>query len=290
MCCFNCGGKNFIVISKKVRDSNRHEIVKCKSCGLLQIKPMPTILEDRYFYDENFQSKNIGEPDDLKSMRSNSIYDTDRRANFISTHITKKQKILDIGSGYGFFLHEMNDRGYDITGIEISKKKREISSRVSTAKVLNINLIKEDLSLCNFDFITLFHVLEHIVNPIEFLKIIKKHLNDKGQLIIEVPNSEDMLLDACEKYRDFYWQRAHLYYFNYNTLKEIVEKSGFSIVDFFFVQRYSLDNFMNWFISGEPMIEKPVFETEGTYKWLEDYYKKHLCQTGRSDTLILIAK
>ena len=290
MCCSNCGGKDFIVISKKVRDSIRHKVVKCKSCRLLQLEPLPTIAEDQYFYDENFQSKNIGEPDDLKSMRENSIYDTSRRANFISTYITKKQKILDIGSGYGFFLHEMNNRGYNITGIEISKKKREISLKVCDVEVLNINLFKENLNLLNFDTITLFHVLEHIINPIEFLKIIKKHLNCEGRLIIEVPNSDDMLLDACEKYRNFYWQRAHLYYFNCDTLKEVVKKSGFSIVDFFFVQRYSLDNFMNWFISGEPMIKKPIFKTKSTYKWLEDYYKRHLCQIGKSDTLILIAK
>lgn len=289
MNCIICGGEYFKTISERVRDSIKFKVVKCKNCGLLQLSPRPSINEDGEFYDQNCQSKNIGEPTSLKSMKKNSLDDTYRRADLVSEYISSSHNLLDIGSGYGFFLQEMHKRGYNITGIEISKEKRKISSRVSNVKVLDVNLIDDNKELPTFDCITLFHVLEHISDPIHFLKVIKKHLGSDGKLIIEVPNIDDMLLWECEEYRNFYWQRAHLFYFNAKTLKEVVKESNFLTVDISYVQRYSLENFMNWFIVGKPQIMRPVFQTGDTYKWLEDYYKDYICKKGKSDTLILIA-
>lgn len=290
MKCIICQGKKFKKVSTRVRDSSKYKVVKCQNCSLLQLSPRPSAKEDREFYDQNYQSKNIGEPTDLKAIKKNYLEDAVRRGKMVSKYVQKNNSILDIGSGYGFFLQEMYGRGYDVVGIEISKERRKISSKVTKAKVLDINLYKNEADLPLFDCITLFHVLEHISDPVCFLKIIKKHLNKSGKLIIEVPNVEDMLVKASEEYRDFFWQRAHLFYFNAETLKKIVQKAGFLIDNIFYLHRYGIENFMNWFIFGKPQIEKPDFQTKSSYKWLEDYYKKHLCKIGKSDTLSLIAK
>lgn len=287
MQCIICEAENFKEVSPKVRDSDEYKVVKCQNCGLLQLFPMPSDEEEKEFYNQNLQSKNIGEPEDLESIKENSWPDTIRRVKMVSGYLPRSSSILDIGSGYGFFLKEMEKRGYDVTGIEVSRERREISAKITGAKVLDINLFENDRSLANYDCITLFHVLEHIKNPIEFLKIIKKHLNNRGKLIVEVPNSADMLLEASQEYRDFYWQRAHLLYFDKESLKKVAQRAGFSTLDISYVQRYSIENFMNWFTSGRPQIERPSFQTKSKYKWLEDYYKKYLCQIGKSDTLIL---
>jgi len=288
--CVICQSKNFKVVSKRVRDSAEHRVVKCRNCGLFQLSPMPSVKEDKEFYDKNQQAKNIKAPTNLNAIRKNSLYDTKRRADMVSRYVRKNQTILDFASGYGFFLQEMKRRGYRVTGIEISKERREASARVTKAKVLKINLLENDADLPTFDCITLFFALEHVNDPIPFLKIIRRHLKKKGRLILEVPNTDDILIAACEGYRNFYWQRAHLLYFNARTLKKAVRKAGFSIVDAFYIQRYSIENFMNWFITGKPQIKTPVFQTEGEYRWLEDYYKEQLTKKGKADTLILAAK
>ncbi len=264
--------------------------MKCQGCGLLQLSPIPSIKEDKEFYDENRQSKNIGEPRNLTTIKQNSLADSKRRMEMVRLYLKKNDTILDIGSGYGFFLEEMRNCGYNVTGIEISKERRQISSRITSAKVLNVDLNEKEISLPKFDCITLFHVLEHIREPILFLKIIKKYLAKNGKLIIEVPNADDILLDASKKYKDFYWQRAHLAYFATGTLKQVVRKAGFSVIDTFYIQRYGIENFMNWLISGKPQLKSPEFQTKSVYKWLEDYYKKYLCKMGKSDTLIVIIK
>jgi len=94
----------------------------------------------------------------------------------------------------------VKDIGFSGHHLGIAKEKRKISSRVSNVKVLDVNLYKNNNDLLIFDCATLFHVLEHINNPISFLKAIKKHLSSDGKLIIEVPNAEDMLLDECYEY------------------------------------------------------------------------------------------
>lgn len=78
MNCIICEGKYFKPISKVVRDSIKHRVVKCKSCGLVQLSPMPSIGDDKDFYNRNLQSKNIKEPTDLKTIRENSLNDTNR--------------------------------------------------------------------------------------------------------------------------------------------------------------------------------------------------------------------
>lgn len=288
MRCIICGGKKFKKVSLKVRDSNNYKVIKCQNCGFFQLNPIPLKIEEKSFYDQNLQVKNIREPSDAGVMEKKSLSDTKRRAEMVSKYIQKNSTILDIGSGYGFFIKEMEKRGYNITGIEVSKERREISSKVTKTKVLDIDLFENDTILPNFDYITLFHVLEHISDPIGFLKIIRKHLNKK--LIIEVPNADDMLLGASKEYRDFYWQRAHLSYFTGNTLKRVLKRAGFSSIKLFYIQRYGIENFMNWFISKKPQIEKPIFQTTSIYQWLENYYKKYLCGIGKSDTIVLTAK
>lgn len=293
MKCIICGSNIFSAISNRVRDSKSHRVVKCKKCGFIQLYPRPSLKEEQEFYDKNLQSKNIKLPDDLKIIQLNSLYDTKRRAEFVSNYCNTKDYILDVGSGDGFFLKEMQDRGYKILGIETSEERRKNSKKITDVEVLNINLLKNNFpeNLKKFDCITLFHVLEHIFDPILFLKNIKNNfLKNSGKIIIEVPNIENLLVLDSKYYKKFHWQRGHLFYFNEKTLVKVVKKAGFSIKNTHYIQRYGLENFMQWFLIGKPQILKPNFHIEGKYKWLEDYYKNYLCKIGKSDTLLVVAE
>lgn len=293
MNCVICSCKKFSKIEKRVRDSIRHCVVKCEKCGHIQLSPIPSLIEEREFYNKNLQSKNISLPTKISDVSLNSYHDTKRRADFVSKYCSKKSRILDVGSGDGFFLKEMDKRGYEIMGLEVSNERRETSKRVAKVKVLDVDLTNKSITnenLGKFDCITLFHVLEHIINPVAFLQNIKKFIKTNGKIIIEVPNLKDALLLENKNYKDFYWQRAHLSYFYDNSLIKTIKKSGLLTKDVFFVQRYGLKNFMHWLVVGKPQIDEPIFQTNGKYKWLENYYKNYLCKSGKSDTLIVVAK
>lgn len=289
MKCAICKNEQFELIANKLRDSNEHKVVKCTNCQLTQLSPLPSIEDDKKFYDENRQSRNRGELADIEVIRRNSFYDTMRRVDFVSRFTFQDSMIIDVGSGYGFFIDEMDKRGFNIIGVEISKERREISKRITDAQLLDTNICESPLKIQEADCITLFHVLEHIIDPIKFLKTLRTSLKKDGKLIIEVPNLDDLLLEYNRSYADFYWQRAHLFYFSKDRLIEIMNKAGFTKYKIYFEQRYGIENFMNWNTFKKPQIDKPSHRTNSNYKWLEDFYKSYLIDSERADTLIIVA-
>jgi 2-polyprenyl-3-methyl-5-hydroxy-6-metoxy-1,4-benzoquinol methylase len=285
--CTICNNKKFLVISKKVRDSKKHKIIKCKKCDHIQLFPTPTEFEEKEFYDENLQDKNIKFFGGIKENRIKSIEDTKRRVDFVKLLIPKNGKILEIGSGHGFFIESMEKLNYNITGIEISKNKRKLSKRITKSKILNVNLINELPNIKNLDAIVLFHVLEHLSNPSDFLKKISIMLKSNGKIILEVPNSDDNQLNSNFAYKEFYWQRGHLHYFNPRSLKTVISKAGFKS-KILGIQRYSIENMINWKLTNKPQINFPTFSLEKPYEWIDVYYKKTLEKSLKCDTIIAI--
>lgn len=288
MKCIFCHNTTARKISNHVRDSRAHSIVRCNSCKLVQLTPLPSLYEMEEFYNDCLQFTNIKESTHYNELKKNQHDDTVRRANTVSTIIPIKSELLDIGSGFGFFIKEMKKRKYKMTGIEISSFARNISKKKSGCDVLNINLLTQSLSR-RFDGITLFHVLEHISEPLNFLRNLKNNLRKNSPLIIEVPNLSDHLLKINSEYKQFYWQKAHLSYFNSNTLTQLLQKAGYVVDSIIYYQRYGLDNFIYWNALNKPQITSPSFSSTSKYKWLEKYYKQYLVQSKQSDTIISIS-
>mgnify|MGYP003802959663 CR=1 FL=1 len=285
--CLICGKEKFSVKAKRLRDSRNHSVLKCKNCGHIQIYPIPTLAEEQFFYDNNKQEKNLGIDFNLTQIRKKSMADTNRRTLFVTKLARKSGKILEIGSGYGLFFESMEKLGYNITGIEISKQRRKISRRITNAKILDINIVKDTLNFPKLDMIILFHVLEHIIEPVTFLKKLKKLLKSNGKIIVEVPNYDDHQLDSNKSYRNFYWQRAHIHYFTPKILRMVLHKAGFT-VNIKGIQRYSIENFMNWKLTGKPQLENPTFSLPDEYRWIDSFYKNKIEKLLKSDTIIAI--
>ena len=66
MKCLFCSYNYFEVIFHEVRDSRKHSVVRCGKCELYQLSPIPTKDDDKKFYDEGEQFKNINEPTEIK--------------------------------------------------------------------------------------------------------------------------------------------------------------------------------------------------------------------------------
>jgi len=55
--CIVCNNKAYRDIERRPRDSEHHSIFQCENCGLVQLYPMPSIGEDKEFYDQDNQAK-----------------------------------------------------------------------------------------------------------------------------------------------------------------------------------------------------------------------------------------
>ncbi|MDD5069566.1 MAG: class I SAM-dependent methyltransferase [Candidatus Omnitrophica bacterium] len=180
--CPVCNSSDSTIIFKKLG----FEHVRCSSCDMIYTKQVlkEDILKD-YHKSHNLTDAHhlmIASPmnEELDILRFDYCLD------IILSKVNNIHKVLDIGCGLGVFLERSKKRGMDITGIELN----EYASNVAREKGIKIyNDILENIKFNKkFDMITLWNVLEHIVCPREFLTCLTRNLNDKGLLVIEIPN------------------------------------------------------------------------------------------------------
>ena len=116
----------------------------------------------------------------------------------------KTDRVLEIGSGCGAITGALSRKAGSVTCVELSKKRSLVNAYRNrecdnvTIHVGNFKDIEPTLP-CDYDYICLIGVFEYgqsymgTDTPYEdFLKIIQKHLNDKGRLLIAIENKLGM--------------------------------------------------------------------------------------------------
>jgi len=143
--------------------------------------------------------------------------------NLIRLH-PKGKKLLDIGSGFGFFIKEASKVGLKPAGIEPSKLINQIPMNRFIEKY---NATFDQFYMLNnkrrFDFITLIHSIEHVANPKEFLDKACLLLNPGGILYLETPNLNSHLFWAEKENYTFLTPPEHLYLFSKKSMRTILK-------------------------------------------------------------------
>jgi 2-polyprenyl-3-methyl-5-hydroxy-6-metoxy-1,4-benzoquinol methylase len=259
-----------------LRDNPNIEVLECTSCGLVFLSHSSHIYEG--FYESSKMHNN--ETADIEMWLEETERDDERRYYWLG-HLLENKSVLDFGCGAGGFLLRARKIASRVAGVE--PEVRLIS--YFHEKGINIfpNIDKIDGS---YDIITLFHVLEHIPDPITIMRQLSKRLNQGGQLIIETPNANDALLTLYqnEAFSHFTYWSCHLFVFTGSTLLRIAEKAGLKLNYIKQIQRYSLANHLYWLSKGKP---------EGHKKWhfldskeLNKAYAKQLASLESCDTII----
>lgn len=166
--------------------------------------------------------------------------------------------LLDVGCSAGHFLHSLRGKVRTRVGLELSRNEVAFIRRNLDFPVYNVPVERANIPEGPFDVITSLQVLEHVEDPVGFLRNIKKHLKKSGTLYLELPNLDDVLLTQyrVKEYEDFYYREPHLSYFSKDTLRRALAKAGFE-GEIRTVQRYTLINHIHWLTARAPL---PSFE------------------------------
>ena len=166
--------------------------------------------------------------------------DDDRRFESFREQIVNKN-ILDFGCGAAGFLLRAREVAESVAGIELEKRLASHFETNALSVFVDIDHIPPERK---FDFITAFHVIEHLSDPRNMLEKLKEHLALAGKIIVEVPSAEDVLLTLYENdpFSHFTYWSCHLYLFNAHTLSLLAKQAGLRVTYIKHVQRYPLSN------------------------------------------------
>jgi len=199
-------------------------IVKCLKCGLIYTNP-------RKVKDEILDSyKKMVDEEYAKEERGRRI-----TAKIIVKKIKKYKKgqsnLLEIGCGVGFLLDEARREGWRVRGVELSKWAADYAREKLDLNVFCGDLKNANLAYGYFDVIILSDTIEHLINPKDTLVSIRKLLSPQGVLYINTPNI-DSLISNLLKARWWGLNQFHLHYFTRETLKQMLEATGFELIKF----------------------------------------------------------
>lgn len=196
--------------------------------------------------------------------------------------------VCDFGTGMGHYLTEVRHFASSLTGVEIRQDYIEIINERLGSQVEMVRDLSE--SKYQFDFVTLFHVLEHIPDQLAVLSSIFAKLKPGGQVFIEVPHARDYLSDklAHPEYRDFIYWSEHLVLHTRQSITAFLKQSGFDEIRVSGFQRYGYANHLYWLRHEKPgghehfaHMSCPEFDA---------HYAAFLGQQDATDTLIATAK
>lgn len=277
--CYLCKSEKQVKVEGTVRDKPELGILKCLECGLV-------FLEDFSHIHQGFYKNSNMHPIpilDINNFIAENEPDSQRRFDSFAELLSKKT-ILDVGCGAGGFLLKLKQNNVTdgLYAVEPDLGFRDFLNKHNFKTYDSTDEVEDDY----FDYITLFHVLEHFKDPILELKKLNNKLKSTGKIIIEVPQSDDALLTLYESpgFSKFTYWSCHLFLFNTETLGRVIKEAGFETDYIKQTQRYGLSNHLFWLAKGKP-------GGHNSWEFLSDkqidkLYEEKLAALGKCDTLI----
>ncbi len=201
-------------------------VVVCTKCGLGRVHPTPSPERLRTLYPDEY----YGEPGRKFRPLIEWLVRVvgERHIAFLSRELNAGARILDVGCGRGVVLGALADRGFEVHGLEISAEAARGVDPRAEIRIAD-DLKHADYRSGSFDQVIVWHVLEHLADPVGALREIHRILKPGGRLMVAVPNFSSLqarLSGAAWFHLDL---PRHVYHFPLPTLRKLLADTGFRI-------------------------------------------------------------
>lgn len=242
--CYACSRPLKSIIFKAIDYNDNktpYAFYQCAYCELMQIYPFPKDEKNTKYYsyadpneyakDKNKQINFISKiPFGSLLLRKYIDGCYHKRYERVLT-LCKKGKILDIGCGEGSFLRKFPTSSWQISGVEINKSLAKFAkTHTKNATIITKPIESTRLPKKNFDIITLWHVLEHLQNPVTVLRSLRKIISPNGYIVIEVPHGNSIYKSLFQKYWQLLLLPRHLFFWTKKSLKYALNDAGFEVI------------------------------------------------------------
>lgn len=139
----------------------------------------------------------------------------------------RRGRLLDVGSGRGFALEAARRSGWSVMGVEFAPKlAARARSEFGVPVAESLEAARE---YGPFDFALLWHVLEHIHDPLRFLNAVRSLLEPDGVLAVQVPSFEYLEYFRASGRMTELVCAVHVLQFTEGTLRAVLERASFQI-------------------------------------------------------------
>jgi 2-polyprenyl-3-methyl-5-hydroxy-6-metoxy-1,4-benzoquinol methylase len=152
----------------------------CHGCGVTFLQNVPNDLP-RYYTSGYHHTPDASRLDEASRPEAYKL-------DFVRPRVPSGS-VVDIGPSYGAFLHVAQSAGYDVTAIEMDAECCTFIERVVGVRAVHSSEPQVALmSLPQVDVITLWHSIEHLVEPWLTLEAAAARLRPGGLLVVSTPN------------------------------------------------------------------------------------------------------
>ena len=226
--CTTCGHDNWephLEVPNRSSPDSYSLVVRCNGCGILRLSPGAEIsagnMKVHTFNPHYTSTANRG----LTEHASARLGPLTRRwkSQMLASHFESPGPLLEVGCGTGELMSVLVQKGFDVVGIEPGKQ-----ARLHAQRHHGLNVLADlDQAPHSFSGAILWHVLEHVEDPVAFLTKIRSRLTSEGLLVVAVPNaaSRDATLYGS---RWVAWHAPHhRWHFEPPTLDRVLKEAGF---------------------------------------------------------------
>jgi 2-polyprenyl-3-methyl-5-hydroxy-6-metoxy-1,4-benzoquinol methylase len=291
--CLICGNEDLVVeYEGKIRvgkyrslSDTDHRIMRCTRCGCACLPDF--IGKSAAFYEtEEYRNSVDGS---VVIADFHKIHDREQSAALAAIGLERfrDKTVMDVGCGGGSFLDAVRGYAKDVVAIEPAEHFHAPLRGKGYRVFPYLNRAADEYG-GKIDTAVCLSVIEHIDNPLDFLGSLRRLLAPGGSLFLSTPNSEDLLLALLGRdYQEFFYRRAHVWYFDSFSLAQVLSWAGFRDVVVRPRQRFGLSNFLCWMRDRAPKGDAAL---DGVTKTVDAVWKSELERTGRCDYLYAEAK
>ena len=200
-------------------------MVRCLACGFIYQNPRPSE-EERLNSYQQYLPQGAEEIEAWGRMMAPVFR---KGADLIERYIPRG-RLLDVGTGYGFFPALMQLRGWNVTGLEVSPTGVHYGRKRWGLRMLPQPWERASLQEKEFDVVTAFYVIEHLPDPLAFLREVHRIVKPGGMILLRYPHTtpiKDIL--SCMRIKNhLYHLPFHLCDFSPMSMHRVLGKTGFT--------------------------------------------------------------
>ena len=213
---------------------------RCNKCSMVYMNPRMNLAATHSFYNSNV-NKIYNETKFDKTSPSTEMDDQINYGNLkLLKQISGKENgmLLEIGSAKGFFLIKAKEAGFDVYGLELNQPNYEYSRNILGDCIMDVDLFDVKFEDNKFDVVYMRDVIEHIANPLEFLKEINRITKPGGVIFLETHNIDSWINRSARENHTVIFGFEHPNHWSPKTLSLALQKTGYQVIN---VTHTSLD-------------------------------------------------